>query len=166
MLESCKLSGGVYSAQPEEAVYSAFANMIQRFNQPGMRKFANAFFLELTYRLSDAAIKPTDTEKQDIIMPVLTYINANYNKQLSLEELAQKSGYSKSRFSHIFSEVMHTTPVKYQNEIRLRAASEMLTATSLSVTEIALSCGFSDPLYFSRLFKKRFGIPPSDYRNK
>ena len=131
-----------------------------------MKKFANVFFLELIYRLSDVITKADSGDKQDIIMPVLTYINANYNKQLSLDELAQKSGYSKSRVSHIFAEVMYTTPVKYQSEIRLRAAGEMLSATTLSVTEIALSCGFSDPLYFSRLFKKRYGISPSEYRTQ
>ncbi len=166
LLESCRLFSGVYSPQPERSVFDSFTNMIQRFNQPGMRKFANVFLLELIYRLSDALTKPDNNEKQDIIMPVLTYINANYNKQLTLEELAERSGYSKSRFSHIFSDVMHTTPVKYQNEISLNAAAEMLTATSLSITEIALSCGFSDPLYFSRLFKKRYGIPPSEYRTQ
>ena len=98
------------------------------------------------------------------MLPILTYINSNYNKQITLEELANKSGYSKSRFSHIFSEVTGTTPIKYQNDLRLKISCEMLLSTKASITDIAYGCGFNDPLYYSRIFKKKYNLSPTEYR--
>lgn len=159
------IKSGVYFLPSNKLISEAFINMIQRFHQPSRAKFANVFFLELIYNISDAVTKSTTQgDAQDFILPILTYINANYNKKITLCDLAQKSGYSKSRFSHIFSENTGTTPIKYQNDIRLKISCEMLSSTSSSITDIAFSCGFNDPLYFSRLFKKKYNVTPSKYR--
>lgn len=164
LFASCNITSGVYFIKPSEAVFTSFSTLIQRFHQPNHRGIANSSLLELIYNISSAITDSEQKDYSDIIAPILTYINANYNKQLSLDELALKSGYSKSRFSHIFSEVTGTTPIKYQNNIRLKNSCEMLTSTSLTIAEIAYSCGFSDPLYFSRIFKKAYGVSPSMYR--
>lgn len=162
IFESCRLCGGVYHLPPEKGISDIFSTLIQRFHLNGSEKMAVPSLLELIYAVSDALYKP---EKQNnSISAVLTYINANYNKQLTLKELARISGYSLSRFSHLFAEITGTTPIKYQNAIRLKLSLEMLTSTSLSVSEIAYSLGFSDPLYFSRIFKKMYGVSPSKYR--
>lgn len=90
----------------------------------------------------------------------------NYNKQFTIEYLAEKAGYSKSRFAHLFKEITNMTPLSYRNDVRLTNACELLTGTNHSIGNIALSCGFEDPLYFCRIFKKKYGISPSEYRNQ
>lgn len=166
ILSSASLSGGVYLIPLSKAVTDSFTEMIQRKNSPYGKKLCNASLLELIYNIEEAVKLPLKNETHSTIFPVLTYINLNYQKNLSLSFLSEKSGYSKGRFSHLFSEMTGTTPIKYQNEIRLKTASEMLIATNSTVTEIALSVGFSDPLYFSRLFKKYYGVSPANYRKK
>ncbi|MBR4305919.1 MAG: helix-turn-helix transcriptional regulator, partial [Ruminiclostridium sp.] len=80
------------------------------------------------------------------------------------EMLAELAGYSKSRFAHKFLEITGTTPKKYQNDLRLEMSLEILTSTNRSVTEVAYDCGFNDPLYFSRAFKKKYGVCPSEFK--
>lgn len=166
ILSSCNLKGGVYLKKTSKAVFDSFAEMIQRFNEPTMEKLANASLMELIYGLEKDVENDRGNEKTKLMLPVLTYININYQKELSVKELSEKSGYSQSRFSHLFSEITGTTPIKYQNDIRLKTASEMLLSTNETITEIALSCGFSDPLYFSRLFKRKYNVSPTEYRGK
>lgn len=166
ILSASSLSGGVYLISSSKAVSDSFTEIIQRRNSPGGKKLCIASFLELIYNIEEAVKTPVRSELQNSILPVLTYINLNYEKNLSLSFLSKKAGYSMGRFSHLFSEITGMTPIKYQNEIRLKTAAEMLLSTKNTITEIAISVGFSDPLYFSRLFKKRYKIPPSEYRNK
>mgnify|MGYP001943253646 FL=1 len=73
---------------------------------------------------------------------------------------------SRSHFCRLFKEVTGQTLIEYVNDIRLSKAKAMLQDPNLSITEIALSTGFSDINYFSRLFKKTYQISPSGMRMK
>ncbi len=164
LLDSCNIKSGVYFLKPDKAIFESYSNLIQRFHQPGKKNLANPSFMELIYNISYAITFSEQKDNSDTILPILAYINTNYNKQITIDELAKKSGFSKSRFSHIFSHVTDTTPIKYLNDIRLKMSCEMLSATNESIAEIAIACGFNDPLYFSRLFKRKYGTTPSEYR--
>ncbi len=165
ILNSCNIQSGVYSLTPNKHVSEAFINVIQRYHQPGREDFAGASLLELIYNIKEAKQTNKPNEKNyDLLQPVLTYINMNYNTPITLDMLAKKFGYSKSRFSHIFSETMGTSPIKYINDIRLNNACEMLSSTNLSISAVAFICGFNDPLYFSKLFSKKYKTTPSEYR--
>lgn len=166
ILDECAIGSGIYFCAESENVSAAFTDMIRNFHLPCKTRLANADLLSLLYHISDTIANPGESDCRNAIIPVLTYISVNYSKKLSLDFLAEMSGYSKSRFSHIFSKAVKTSPIKYQNEIRLKTAYEMLLSTGLPVSEIALSCGFNDVFYFSRLFKKKYGIPPSALRTK
>ena len=164
IFESCSIKGGIYATAFNKDLADTFTALVQKFNIQGNEKFATPCLLELIYKIGNEISKDDSSAKISALSPVLSYINANYNKQLSLSELAKISGYSMSRFSHLFSEITGTTPIKYQNSIRLKLAREMLTSTALSVSDIAYAIGFNDPLYFSRTFKKEYGIPPTKYK--
>jgi len=164
LLESCELTGGVYALAPDESVSRAYAALIQRFHRPGMQNHANASLMELIYSLSDAVRHTRSNPRTDALLPVLTFIHAHYHRPLTLDELAAMTGYSKSRFSHLFAEAMGISPIQYQNDLRLNAARELLSSTNLTVADVARSCGFSDPLYFSRCFRKKYGVSPTEYR--
>lgn len=166
IFEELGLKSGVYDASGNNFIYSSFASMIRNFNCSERLKFSNADLLELLYNISDLKNEASQNKYNEIILPVLAYINENYNKKITVSELADKIGYSKSRFSHIFSDITGTTPVKYQNEIRLKTACEYLSSTNLTIKNIAISCGFNDPLYFCRIFKKKYNMTPGEFRNR
>ena len=92
------------------------------------------------------------------------YIPQHITGDLSLPTLAKLAHLSTSRFAHRFREVFGMPPLAYVESCRLGAAKRLLLTTSMSVKEVALSSGFSDPLYFTRRFTQAFGRPPSEWR--
>jgi AraC-like DNA-binding protein len=95
-----------------------------------------------------------------------SYINQNYNKEIDYNKMAAKCNLSRSWFTHVFTDIFGVPPTLYQLNLKLEQAGELLKCSNLSVNEVAMQCGFNDPLYFSRAFKKAFGISPSEYKKK
>lgn len=100
------------------------------------------------------------------LRPVIVHMNKNYREDRDTEFYASMIGVSKGRFMHIFKESTGTSPYAYMLSLRLERASQMLVSTALTVSEVAFDAGFSDPLYFSRAFKKKYGISPAEFRKK
>lgn len=92
------------------------------------------------------------------------YLAEHYSEPLELGAIAEKFGYSKQYVIRIYKRECGKTPMAALNEMRLSRGAEALLYTSLSVAEVAKSSGFDDYNYFSRLFKKTYGVSPRDYR--
>ncbi len=99
------------------------------------------------------------------ISRVKEYIEENYWRKLTMDELARIAHTSPFYLSHIFKETEGLTLGKYIEKIRIEKAKELLAKTNLSITEISTRVGFSDSNYFSARFKKVVGISPRAYRN-
>ena len=93
------------------------------------------------------------------------FMEKSYNKNLMLEDLADIAGMNKAHFSYTFNKIYHIRPIDYLIRLRLRKAVNLLLS-GVSVTETAINVGYRDPLYFSRLYKKYFGISPSQTLRK
>lgn len=91
-------------------------------------------------------------------------IRVNYNRKITNEQLAAGCGLSLSRFEHLFKEIHGCAPQQYKQREQILVAKELLLNTDRSIAEIADVVGFSDPLYFSRIFKQRTGFSPSAFR--
>lgn len=99
-----------------------------------------------------------------IISKVKTYINLHLSENFSLEDVAESVGVSHFYLSKLFREETSETFINYLTEQRLDKAKQLLQETDLSVKEITASCGYNDQNYFSKLFKNRFGVSPTDFR--
>lgn len=95
---------------------------------------------------------------------VLAYIRGNYDKPLSLEDMADAAGMSPKYFCHFFKTMTTKTPVEYLNSYRIEKASRSLLNSDASVTKIAFACGFNDLSYFIKTFKAIKGVSPSKFR--
>lgn len=95
---------------------------------------------------------------------VLEYINENPCREYALEELLRVANIKKTLFLQSFREVTGTTPIQYVTERRLETACDLLLESNLRVAQIGEMCGFSDPFYFSRCFKKKYSVSPQKYR--
>ena len=164
VLASHGLAGGIYRLAPDHALFEAYTALIRRFHRKPTRPLAIASLLEVLFYLS--SVSRETGEGNVSIASLLNYLHMNYSQRLSVEVLARQTGYSESRLSHLFTEVTGKSPMRYLNDIRLKASCEMLSATDLSVSEIAAACGFEDPLYYSRRFRKKYGLSPTDYRKR
>lgn len=98
------------------------------------------------------------------IQEAAQYIYHHFAEPLTLVEVARRVHMTPTYFSRKFKKVTGFGYKEYITHVRLKEASRMLLETSVSVTEIALSCGFSDGNYFGDLFKKEKGISPRIYR--
>lgn len=98
------------------------------------------------------------------IVFAIAYIEQHYDKKLYLEDVAKEVGLSPVYLSNLFKKETGKNFVDYITEYRLKAASNLLKDSMLNVSEIASSVGFSDGRYFSKQFKKFFGIKPTEYR--
>ena len=87
-------------------------------------------------------------------------------ENLTVEQVAASYGITVSHFIRSFKSEYGMTPNEYRLNYRISKAVSLLRMTDLSVQDIAYQCGFDDPFYFSRIFKKRVGITPSKYRGQ
>ncbi len=165
LLSTLGLSSGAYTKRCDARVIEKLSEIIGYSKNDSTKMLAVSALIEVLHSLSTTLSDKIENSIPSPILSTIAYINMNYDKTITLDELAHVSGYSKSRFSHLFSASMNTTPIKYQTGLRLDSAREMLTATDASIGEIAALCGFPDQLYFSRVFKKEFGISPSEYKS-
>ena len=102
---------------------------------------------------------------QKIMAEVLLYIDAHLTEQIDFEELAAKYAFSLNYFRKLFRDVTGFSPVNYLNRLRIVRSCEYIQRENLSVGEAAERVGIYDANYFSRLFKKIMGMPPSYLQN-
>ncbi|MDO5446728.1 MAG: helix-turn-helix domain-containing protein [Prevotellaceae bacterium] len=108
-----------------------------------------------------------ESQSDEMIKRVMAFIEQHLSdSDVNIDDMASAAAVSKSMLHVKIKEILGVTPGKLITEARIKKACDMLADESLSITEIAFSCGFSDPKYFSRSFKKATGETPSDYRTK
>lgn len=114
---------------------------------------------------SCSAINNSKTESSnDVIKASKKYIEKNYNKNITLEDVSREVNISSYYLSRIFKESTGVNFIDYLTNLRVEEAKELLSKTALSMKEIAVKAGYSDPNYFSKIFKKVVGVTPTEYR--
>lgn len=102
---------------------------------------------------------------ESLLFQAKEYINHNYSKAVMLEEVADKIGLSSYYLSKLFKERFQVTFIEYLTNTRIEKAKDLLLDGKTPLKEIALTIGYKDPNYFSRVFKKETGLSPREYRN-
>lgn len=92
------------------------------------------------------------------------YMREHYAEPLSVEKLSRIAGLSQSSFFYKFKDTYRRTPMEYLSEMRLRQGAKLLLGTDKPVAEVAALCGYDDPLYFSKAFRRKFSASPLQYR--
>jgi len=114
-------------------------------------------FIELVYASQDG-------RKMSQIRPAINYIEANYDKPVTLAEIARASHLSASRLAHLFKQQMGITAIEYVTSVRIEQAKRLLLATAQSCTEICFEAGYNNQSYFTRTFKAAVGVTPRQFR--
>lgn len=135
---------------------------------PGYRCCQMGYFMALLANLCRFYTENLDSvhEPSLNIGRIISYLNSNYQKNISLPEILQWSGMSKSALMRNFKQATGSTPIDYLIHIRIGKAFCLLRESGLSISEIAYQVGFSDSNYFSRSFRKIAGMTPRAFRKK
>lgn len=159
------ISGSSYSAFGElfHKIYLEFTN-----REEGYINIIRAYVIELIIKMfrkmNSAPKSETVTHQTQIVNRTLAYLRENYQKQLSLDELAAQVFLSKDYFARLFRETTGMPISALLQKIRIEEACKLLTGTNKKVEAIAGDCGFRDIKYFYNSFKKVTGMTPRQYR--
>lgn len=98
------------------------------------------------------------------IKEALTYIEQNFQNNISIEDIALSCGLNRSYFGKIFHDNIGASPQQFLLSYRMTKATELLKLTSLSIADIGNAVGYTNQLHFSRAFKKIYGVSPRQWR--
>lgn len=160
LLRKAAQQGGVHPLYLD-SMSGRFARMIE--NTPTLEK-CSSLIGEMIRAYCRLVRTQAGTQHSAAVQKTLTYISANLSGDLSLATLSSLLKITPSYLSAIFHRETGRTLAKHIAESRMKAALQLLKSTRLQVQSIAQLCGFSDPNYFSRLFKRFYGVTPLQYR--
>lgn len=144
-----------------------YMHQIQEFKSLNTGKelaMAGAFFLFLS-TIKGNVQHLEEADLNDTAALATDYIFRNYSYDISVDDVAQAACVSRATLYRVFKECFGASVQQYLTDIRVSTTAELLSTTEYSVNEIAASCGFSNYQYFIRLFQKKKGMSPSQYRN-
>jgi len=104
--------------------------------------------------------------RPDLVRQAIRYMEEHYAKPLSLQELASVLQLGARQLQRQFKTRLRISPMEYLTQIRMKHAQAMLLDTNALLREIAEAAGYTDSYYFSRAFKKYYGVSPIQYRHK
>ncbi len=127
---------------------------------------AHMMLMTLYLNRNNATIMDVSQNRQSVTLhKMIGYIQANYKRKLSLNDIANSGNVCRSTCCEIFQSLLHTTPILYLTDYRIERSIESLTYTNLSITDIAFECGFNGSSYYTELFHRKIGKTPTEYRN-
>ncbi len=125
----------------------------------------NWFVEKITEAVSLIA-RRSENRMESVVERAKKYMEENFRKDISLEDVSQKVDISSYYFSKIFKEETGENFIEYLTRLRMEEASRLLEESDISIKEVCSEVGYSDPNYFSRNFKKYAGITPTEAREK
>ena len=156
-------------------VYPDFSQMIDfwmssitRINAKNANILSESVLLYMLSFMGDKGEAKQIPVSDNFFEMLIDYVDTHYrDPDICLKKIAMIFSYTEKYISHLFKTKMDIGFNKYLNNLRIQYAHEIISKNTTSVSEIAALCGFSDPLYFSKVFKKRVGCSPTEYiKNK
>ena len=157
----------VHHTSDPDGMRAALANI---YSSRGLQPQDEAAMVGYLYLFIAALMKETIAGKphstsssSQYVLNAIKYIQFNYSHDISIDDVAKSVGVSRSHLYRVFMLNVGKSPIDYLTEYRINEACKLLRAGHLSIAEVAVSVGFFDQFYFSRVFKRAKGVPPSKY---
>ena len=151
----------VIALKSSARAHLAFKKLLGQWAEGGSHNLAKAAVYEILELLkTDAA----ENAESTAVARYRRYLDENFTRvDLSMEDMAAELHISQSSIRRAFVTNLGIAPIQYLTELRMKRAVELLIKSKGSVKEIARECGYGDEKYFSRVFKRHYGHPPSDF---
>lgn len=115
---------------------------------------------------ADSRVFHAPQKNQDRILTMIAFMQENYAEKLTLEQIAASAAVSTRECLRCFRTAIHQSPMDFLIEYRIRVSKKMLEGTDLSITDIALRCGFNSNSYYTKQFHRICGKTPNAYRKE
>lgn len=177
---------GAYPSKIKEVIMYTFIFLLGNLTYPLLQKEKDEILLSIgrtvlecrcmrdmlaevrnTLHLIASAIELSrKNQHEEVFEEVLHYLGADYNQDLSLTDVAERFHYHPSYFSMLFKQNVGLTFSEYLSDLRLREAARLLKDSSLYAAKIGQRVGYPSAAYFTKAFKKQFGMSPDQYRKR
>ena len=157
----------VHHTQDLEGMRAALSSIsssrgLQPQDEAAMVGYLYLFISALMRETSESRPHSTSSSSQ-YVLNAIKYIQFNYSHDISIDDVAKSGSVSRSHLYRVFMLNVGKSPIDYLTEYRVNEACKLLRGGTLSIAEVAASVGFLDQFYFSRVFKRAKGVPPSKY---
>lgn len=153
----------------DDAAVKLYRNIIDEYSgslphrSAGVRHAVMSLILYLARSYTEGGSTGVSAEKDENLRLAIGYMYSNFNKQLTLEDIAAQVGLSKYYFGREFKRLTGETPFEFIHRIRCEYAKKMMSYGVKSVQEICDICGFESASYFAKIFKRYVGCSPNSY---
>ena len=124
------------------------------------------WFLDRLTAICSMIRDQNEDQSESTVSKACKYIQENYRRDISLDEVSKEVNVSPYYFSKLFKEEVGENFIDYLTRLRIECSKELLRRAALTIREAGLQSGYSDPNYFSRIFKKQTGMTPREYRER
>lgn len=137
-------------------------------NEPALHLVGHlCLFLDGLIRTSSSRRELSGGQLRDFyIQEAVNFMERNYHRDITVEEMARVCGLNRSYFSKVFRDSMGCPPQEFLIRLRLSKAADQLKGTENSIGVIAAQCGYPNQLHFTRAFHQRYGLSPREWRKQ
>lgn len=165
------LSSPIYHATSRdmrETMMNEMLYIAQHGDMPPFHLIGHLYlFLDaLTRSISSIRLTKGNRLSDFYIHEAITFIEQNFQNDITVKEIADNCGLNRSYFSKIFRKSIGRTPQAFLLNYRMTKAAELLKLTHLSISDISKAVGYENPLHFSRAYKNTYGISPKEWRSQ
>lgn len=159
----------IYSSGGAHSYWNLLLYLVEKYADREMAILASKFFAVDIDRDSQSAFMMFQGQKNHVdndIKMAQEYIEAHYQDNVTVEELADRFAIGRRSFERRFKKATHNTAVEYLQRVRMEAAKRCFENSRKSISEVMFDVGYSDNKAFRDVFKKITGLTPVEYRNK
>lgn len=157
-----------FSYAQEAIKYSVMDYILKPVKMDELKEFFHKFLIHMDANeqtLDSYKIQSSELDKEELCNLIEHFIQDNYKKDISMQELSDKFGFTPEYLSKIFKKRNGDTITKYLTKIRMNEAKRILIQSEdMEIQKVAELVGYKDSFYFSRVFKNHEGVYPSDFR--
>ncbi|WP_082652031.1 AraC family transcriptional regulator [Gorillibacterium timonense] len=153
------------------ALYKQLRSSLKREDSDALADLEASGILRLLLtRFGEASLAATPVPERPLaesdrrLDRIISWLLLQYAQPISIQQIADTFGYHRTHLSRIFKEKTGLSPARFLLKVRMEKAKQLLS-TALTITEVAASVGYADPLYFSKQFHRWAGKSPTDYRS-
>lgn len=156
---------GVYYGINSDAIHHKIVELVNLYRKRPSQKILRGSALGYEILVNITLEIQNQSRQKSRLTPVIDYINNNFEKILSLQDMADIINVTPNHLCALFKSEMKMRPVEYINNIRINNAKHMLKEeNNLKICEIAKKCGFENDNYFREVFHRECGLSPREYR--
>ena len=145
--------------------FSVLKENEDKSEKPAVVGLVNLIWSEIAGNITPDETPHAECNQLTSVKAMISFIDKHYAEKLTLEDIASAGYVSKRTCGNLFERFLFTSPIRFLNEYRLKRSIGLLKDTDMTVTEIALACGFSGASYYAEAFRRETGKSPSEYRS-